>query len=182
MTARNRRRGGRGPNKTANAGVAPPDPFNDRWLRQFSERQYLFYADLSSLEDRRRFHPDKLSGMRIGPAPRALVGRPRIVIVPEGHRLARYAPWGARKKLRDVIDDRGVRWRVPGGTEYSDYYNSEYDPRDISRRVGFQHPWQVMICVRRRRRREVIFAFGKAGSGKRKQNKPRRNFWSEVRC
>lgn len=45
--------------------------------------------------------------------------------------------------------------------------------------MRFAAPKYVMVCVRRRRRREVLFAKGKGGGGKRR---PRRNYWSNVRC
>lgn len=46
--------------------------------------------------------------------------------------------------------------------------------------VRFKDPRAVTICVRRKIRREVIFALGKRGKGARSPRK--RNFWSEVRC
>jgi len=52
------------------------------------------------------------------------------------------------------------------------------NPRVI--RVGFENPREVLVCVRRKRRREVMFAFNKAG--KVGQKKPRRSFYSSVKC
>jgi len=43
----------------------------------------------------------------------------------------------------------------------------------------FSVPKRVSICVRRKERREVLFAKGKGGGGKRH---PRRNYWSSVSC
>lgn len=186
---------GRGARRTANSRVAPPaSSFQEAWLRAFQERQYLAYADLTNIEDRRRYHPERLLGLRIGPAPRSLLGRPRVVIVPEGHRLSRLAPWGGRVPIAKALarEQRKAFDRVrlrsldyPTERQVFDAHGGlqrVYQGDHLSRRVGFQHPWQVMICIRRKRRKEVIFAKGKAGSGKRKQKRPHRNFWSEVRC
>ena len=45
--------------------------------------------------------------------------------------------------------------------------------------VQFKAPRTVLVCVRRKERREVIHAKGIAGS---RVKKGRRNFWSKVRC
>lgn len=46
--------------------------------------------------------------------------------------------------------------------------------------IQFQAPERVLVCVRRHRRREVLFARNKAGrSG---QRPPRRTWWSAVHC
>lgn len=46
--------------------------------------------------------------------------------------------------------------------------------------LSFAAPDKVLVCVRRRRRKEVLFAKNKAG--KRGQRKPRRNYWSSISC
>lgn len=46
--------------------------------------------------------------------------------------------------------------------------------------VGFRTPNKVLICVRRKIREEVMHALKK--TGKRGQKKPRRNYYSDVRC
>lgn len=43
----------------------------------------------------------------------------------------------------------------------------------------FRQPKAVAICVRRKQRREVLFASGKGGKGWRRK---RRNAWSDVHC
>lgn len=50
-----------------------------------------------------------------------------------------------------------------------------------SHRIGFTDPSNVVACVRRAQRREVLFAKRrtKKGAGARRR---RRNFWSNVRC
>ena len=45
--------------------------------------------------------------------------------------------------------------------------------------IGFRVPSKVAICVRRKTRKEVIFAKGKGGKGTRR---PKRNKWCDVHC
>lgn len=46
--------------------------------------------------------------------------------------------------------------------------------------LSFSVPREVALCVRRKERREVIFAKRKGGKGARSRR--RRNRWSDVRC
>lgn len=48
--------------------------------------------------------------------------------------------------------------------------------------VSFHAPERVLICVRRERRRQVIFALGKAGGGGAKRRHVKRNYYSEIGC
>lgn len=66
------------------------------------------------------------------------------------------------------------RLRQPG-------YTMDGMPSAIAR-IGFADPHRVVLCVRRKRRREIIFALGVGGRKGRRTRKPRRNKWSEVRC
>lgn len=49
-----------------------------------------------------------------------------------------------------------------------------------SAKIGFAAPKKVLICVRRRIRKQVIHALKKAG--RRGQRRPRRNFYSSISC
>lgn len=46
--------------------------------------------------------------------------------------------------------------------------------------IGFANPTNVLVCVRRKIRKEVMHALGKAGRGG--QRRPKFNFFSKVRC
>lgn len=46
--------------------------------------------------------------------------------------------------------------------------------------VAFEDPNKVLVCVRRKRRREVLHAFNK--TGKTGQKKPRQSYYSSVKC
>lgn len=50
---------------------------------------------------------------------------------------------------------------------------------EVPRYVGFDVPRETLVCVRRKQRREVIFAMGAQGGGHRR---PRRNESSDLRC
>lgn len=45
--------------------------------------------------------------------------------------------------------------------------------------LHFSYPEHALVCVRRKSRRQVLFALGRGGGGKRR---PRRNDYSDVRC
>lgn len=45
--------------------------------------------------------------------------------------------------------------------------------------MAFEQPRQVLVCVRRKTRREVILAKGKGGG---KHRSPRRGPWSSIHC
>lgn len=51
---------------------------------------------------------------------------------------------------------------------------------DISNRVGFAVPKKVVVCVRRKQRKEVLHAMGKAGG--RVSRRRRRNDASNIDC
>lgn len=54
-----------------------------------------------------------------------------------------------------------------------------YAPPGLSPHLKFAVPSKTIVCIRRARRREVLFAKRKfGGSGGRR----RRNFWSDIRC
>ncbi len=166
--------------------VPPASQFSAAWLRTIRENPGIRLVDLMRYEDRRRFSPETVGRF---PRPevataRGWLGKPRIVIVPEGHELSKYQTYGGKYSLREV-------WH---GHTYTRgmYYADETDPEGrkrnrlhgaVSARLGFHAPWQVVVCVRRKRRRNVLFAnriAGRSGVGRGKQW--RRNYYSQVRC
>lgn len=46
--------------------------------------------------------------------------------------------------------------------------------------LAFSAPGETLVCVRRSRRREVLFAKKKTGKGG--QRRPRRSAWSDYKC
>jgi len=50
-----------------------------------------------------------------------------------------------------------------------------------SLRLGFAVPQKVVKCVRRKQRREALFAFGRTGAGSQARRR-RRDQWSDVQC
>lgn len=187
-SARSRGRGARSSTRRQSA----PRDFDENWLSDIRERFDARYIDLTRYEDRRRWHPDNLKPYTQQPLPRTLRGRaPRIVIVPERHRLAKYATYGEKYKLGEVYArKRGLKrhlmreWEeTPLVDKYGHGYSAKLFNTRISPRVGFHLPWQVIICVRRQKRREVMHALNFAGkSGLGRGKKQNRNRYSEVRC
>lgn len=54
------------------------------------------------------------------------------------------------------------------------------NPYAVAHSLAFQAPEQVLVCVRRQRRKEVLHALGKAGGTG--QKRPRRSFFSTISC
>lgn len=182
-----RRRGGRGSsNSTASFAAPPVEAFDDDWLNRIRSRPDIRFVDLTKIEDRRRWNPTQLDRTK-APAKTIYGTRARIVVVPEGHRLARLQTYAGRLRLDQVIRGQGKLYSKPRwtkdaweqGPNYYPYVRS-YTYENVSSRIGFANPWQVVICVRRKRRKEVMFATGRAGKGG--QKSPKRNWYSEVRC
>lgn len=55
-----------------------------------------------------------------------------------------------------------------------------YRVLSMARPVAFEAPRSVLVCVRRKRRSEVLHALGH--TGKRGQRKPRQSYFSSIRC
>lgn len=53
--------------------------------------------------------------------------------------------------------------------------------RSVPSTIAFAKPTGVAVCVRRKTRREVLFAKNRTGKGARAFRR-RRNHWSDVRC
>lgn len=188
MARRGSRAGGRGTSNSSNRRLPRPSDFDDTWLNDFRERGGQF-ADLTDFQDLRRWSPSSQWPSR--PAPRGLVSQPRIVIVPEGHKLARLQTYGGRYSYNRIRYGKYVKSKNVVRS-YSRTWAKTIDPiygsdrvtyERLPHRVGFTLPWQVIICVRRKQRRSVFHALklaGRRGFGK---GKPRRtNHYSEVRC
>lgn len=77
---------------------------------------------------------------------------------------------------RPARSPRRPRHRLSVPKKYQYSLKKSYVPHE----VGFQDPQKVLVCVRRKRRREVLHALRKAG--KRGQKRPRRNFYSSISC
>lgn len=58
---------------------------------------------------------------------------------------------------------------------------ARFDPFSaVPLRIGFARPRQVVVCVRRHQRREVLFALRRTGKGSSSPRK--RSLYSDVRC
>lgn len=86
--------------------------------------------------------------------------------------------------VRPAVAFTGLDGRIgvkPGGVRGARYSPVVRASPTISSTVGFRDPRKVLVCVRRKQRREVMFALRKTkrGAGARRH---RRNYHSEVSC
>lgn len=182
-----RARSRRSLNPPHNRFAPPVELFDDAWLTGVRENPSIRFVDLTRVEDRRRYDPTSVDirGGKFEPIPKTLRGTmARIVIVPERHKLARFQTYGGRYSYAEVArGKRPMREDFFGWQKARDFHEHlAYDPYP-SRRLGFHLPWQVVICVRRQRRREVLHALKRTGAGSARNQKPAvRNYYSNVRC
>ena len=78
---------------------------------------------------------------------------------------------GAQHGLRLV--DRPQRDRFAGLRKFASQTKAT---------IGFDAPLHTLVCVRRRRRKEVLFAKRKAGRAGARSRRPRRNWFSQIHC
>lgn len=146
-------RRGRGAGSVSRATRVASDPTSTlTWLRTLSAPLRDPTALFQPLDDGRYWHPDPDQGaLTIG-------GRYARVIVHQRPLVAR------SKALSSWIGGKGlpIGLQVPVG-------------------VKFESPYRVLTCVRRKVRRAVVFARGKAGKGVKKR-RPRRTWRSNVVC
>lgn len=111
------------------------------------------YSLLSEIEDRRNWHPD-------GEV------RPAASFSTPNHRLQYPEPKKTPRNRDKFGQLRQARVRA----------------LPLSSNVQFSDSRNVLICVRRKQRKEVMHALKKVGRGKGGRKKPRRNYYSNVRC
>lgn len=181
-------RGRRTPRRTASSAAPPIDVFDDEWFGAFRERSPNRYVDLTDIEDRRRYAPERYDTW---PQDRSVYSprSPRILVVPKGHRLARHQTYGGRYTLADIQRKRKIssKWYgvskswLPSQWRYGAV--RAYKRAEVSWRLGYALPWQVIVCVRRERRRQVFHALRLAGrSGQSRGKRYKRSPTSEIRC
>lgn len=134
-----------------------------------SDDGFNFSTDFRPLGDARRFDPEEL----VRP-PRALVRSSARVVSPSNFDVP--PEW----KPKDPTDRRSRE------DQFLEEARRAYEITSRARRKGpfsrrqFSKPNQVVICLKRKIRREVMNAFGFAG--RRFFKKPRYNYWSRVIC
>lgn len=84
---------------------------------------------------------------------------------------------------RPIVDDRRIF--TPDRTKKNRYIqNSNYKLKEtgshLRPKLSFQDPLRLQVCIRRKTRRQVMFAKKKAG--KAGQRKPRYNYYSSIKC
>lgn len=85
-----------------------------------------------------------------------------------------------RPAVSSVRGDRSVVERQFGPQFIGHRINNNTKPSRSFYAFGFKVPERVAVCVRRKSRREVLFAKRHTGRGAR--SRKRFNYWSDVRC
>lgn len=112
----------------------------------------------------------------------SLRNRVRVVVWPR--------PWVSPKytlnPVRQVLDDRRTwhpeRWGRPVLATHRAATRVVVAPKPgplLTSRLAFAEPRKVLVCHRRKTRREVLLAHGQGGGGKRS---PKRKPTSEITC
>lgn len=111
------------------------------------------FFDLRMFEDRRTFHPEG----RYNAPVRTVFGTPaRLTVVDRNY--TKTGPFS-----RASVVSAPARSQTKAA-------------------LAFSTPGSVVVCVRRQRRREVMFALQKTGRGAGKQKRPRRTELSKISC
>lgn len=111
---------------------------------------------LAEIEDRRFFYPG------VQPAAGLRNSRHRLRLALSRNAMGAKRPTYAAKRSAYVPD-----LRQPA--------------RAVRSLVGFRAPQSILICIRRRMRREALFGLGKV-RGPASRKRPRRNWYSSVSC
>lgn len=114
------------------------------------------YSPLSVATAARRMPP--IQPLRLSPLPSLIQYEDRRTWHPDGPLRSVFA---FRRSARRVIDRANPLWHARAALHFAD-------------------PSRVVVCLRRRIRREVIHALRK--NGKRGQKRPKRNFYSAIGC
>lgn len=123
--------------------------------------------------------------IRLTPVPRINFLNPNLTLYedrrtwhPEGAQRPARSFNQSRHRLKDLL--RRSRYKPTQYTRRaSPLKNQNYLPPTT---IAFQAPQKVLVCVRRKIRKEILHAFKKTGKSGRKQKKPRFGFYSRISC
>lgn len=109
------------------------------------------------------------------PAVRPIVSRPLVSDRRLYHPAKEVAPvYSPRKSQRRILE-------VPKNVSLPSRKKAAASKRSRGYKFTFAVPRAVELCVRRAKRRQVLFAMRRTGKGSRKLRR-RRNYWSGVTC
>lgn len=101
--------------------------------------------------------------------------RVRLTPLPEIEDRRTFHPLGDSRPL-GTFSRRDQRRIVDKSVAVANQYRDPFP----SLKLGFAVPEKVAKCVRRKQRREALFAYARTGKGARARRK--RDFWSDIRC
>lgn len=145
-----------------------PNSFSP-WLLPVSNSLLFPRKSESNLyQDRRLWHP-------LG-ANRPAVSKTEFI-----PRIIERRPWRDPGPNYPLVDPRGVPQKlVPSKIDPSGWTYIADKPGVLDKwRLGYEDPWKVIICLKRKMRQEVMHALGYAGKP---HKKPKFNQYSYVRC
>lgn len=73
-------------------------------------------------------------------------------------------------------------WSGHSVTPVKPKFSNKKFQRNLPFGLQFAAPKETLVCVRRKRRKEVLHALKKTGKGAGRRRKPRRNFYSWIGC
>lgn len=135
--------------------------------------QALHRAAVRSTNDKRQFHPQQELAHGLSRLSTKLtLSRPTI----QRYKAPVLRPHTVSNRLRRLLARKKITRAIQKPLRPSRRISSQ-----LRRDLSFTIPKSVAICVRRKERREVLFATGRGGSRKINQNK-KRNEHSNIRC
>lgn len=116
----------------------------------------------------------------------SLLSPPRMVSPVEPRRLP-VSRYDLATETVEVLGDDGRTYhplgrRRPQLTASGQVAQLRRTYHSLTHQIGFHDPFNVMRCVRRATRREVLFAFNKQRKRGQGGGKYRRNYWSKIKC
>lgn len=108
------------------------------------------------------------------------IANPRLSFKNTLLRPARARPFQQIEDLRTFHPDGPLRSRRGFITAHHSLSVSRSRSSRVPAGLRFTNPYQVLTCVRRKIRKQVLFA--KGGAGSRKMRRPKYNYMSSVRC
>lgn len=129
-------------------------------LRPLTPKPVLNLPKLS-LPDARLHHPENLNRPLL-----KIDGRRGVALKPKNFTIRAVAAARPKSAAVAAVKSKIVKHKMPVA--------------GVPARLQFSAPKKVVLCVKRKMRREVIFAKNKAGGGPRK--KPRRTMYSSFSC
>lgn len=111
--------------------------------------------------------------------------RPARMVSPVRLTYSSYDPITETVSLGDVEDTRHFHPqgpRRPSMRATGQVATLKRSYQSLTHQIGFSNPNNVIRCVRRKTRKEVLFAFNKQRKKGQSGGRYKRNYWSKIKC